>query len=331
MSLGIVLIGRNEGARLRACLASVAGVEARVIYVDSGSSDDSVAAARAAGAQVVELDPQNPFTAARARNAGFEALRAGRLPAIVQFLDGDCTLVPGWLEAGQARLAEAPDLGLVTGWREEIHPEASIYNALAEVEWHRPAGPITVCGGDMMVRARAFEAAGGFDPTVIAAEDDEFCLRLAKTGWRLERLPLRMSRHDADMTRFAQWWRRAERSGHGFAQVGALHPEHFRAERRRVWFYGLILPLVTLAGLAGWVWTHPAHTAWAALPLLGVAAYAASFLRTARGQHQGGLPWPDALHHAAYLTLSKFPNLLGMLRYHLRRARGRAMRIIEYK
>ena len=43
--LGIVIIGRNEGDRLIRCIASV-GDEALVIYVDSGSTDESVAAAR---------------------------------------------------------------------------------------------------------------------------------------------------------------------------------------------------------------------------------------------------------------------------------------------
>ncbi|MGL4321582.1 MAG: glycosyltransferase family 2 protein, partial [Paracoccaceae bacterium] len=51
-----VIIGRNEGARLVACLASVAPHVRRMVYVDSGSTDGSVAAATAAGAQVVALD-----------------------------------------------------------------------------------------------------------------------------------------------------------------------------------------------------------------------------------------------------------------------------------
>ncbi len=315
-----IVIGRNEGARLAACLASLKGRVAPLIYVDSGSDDDSCAIAKAAGAQVIRLDPARPFTAARARAEGFAAL-GNAPPDFVQFVDGDCSVEPGWIEAGAEALAADPGLGLVTGWRAERHPEASIYNALCDFEWHRPAGPITTCGGDMMVRARAYRAAGGFNPQVIAAEDDEFCLRLGKAGWRLLRLPRAMTRHDAAMTRFGQWWRRAVRSGHGFAQVGALHPEFFRPERRRVWFYGLLLPLVFLAGL---IWSG-----W--LALAAAAAYLASYLRTLRGLTRAGLPPRAAAHHALFLTLSKFPNLIGMLTYHLRRARHADMRIIEYK
>ena len=84
-----MLIGRNEGERLVRCLSSVAGQVGRFVYVDSGSTDGSVAAARAAGAEIVSLDPQQPFTAARARNAGLEALLASEPLDYVQFIDGD--------------------------------------------------------------------------------------------------------------------------------------------------------------------------------------------------------------------------------------------------
>ncbi len=318
--LAVIAIGRNEGARLARCLASLAGTE-KLIYVDSGSRDDSVSLARAAGAHVVELDPARPFTAARARSEGFEALERLGGAEYVFFVDGDCEVVAGFAEESVAALDADPALGLVTGWRAEIDPGASIYNALCDFEWHRPAGEIVTCGGDMVVRAEACRQAGGFDPQVIAAEDDEFCLRLGKAGWKLRRLPIPMTRHDAAMTRFSQWWRRAVRSGHGFAQVGALHPEFFRAERRRVWLYGLALPLALLAGL---LWSG-----WLALGVL--ALYGASYLRSAWGLWRAGLGGRMAAHQALFLSLSKFPNLIGMLTYYWRRARAMDMRIIEYK
>lgn len=316
-SLGAVVIGRNEGDRLKACLHSLVPVCDRVVYVDSGSRDDSVAFARGLGVTVVELDTTTPFTAARARNAGFQALIAAGDLDLVQFVDGDCTVQDGWLAAGTDALAADPTLGLVTGWRSEIHPGASVYNQMCQVEWRRPAGPITACGGDMMVRTTAFHQIGGFDPTVIAAEDDEFCLRLAKAGWKLVRLPVEMTRHDANMTRFGQWWQRAKRAGHGFAQLNQMHPPHFQREKLRVQVYGLVLPLILVLGLfiSGWI-------------VLAVAAvYALSWWKTWRGL----AGQPMAARQAALLTLAKIPNLLGMLTYHRRRRKGEDMRIIEYK
>lgn len=41
-SLGVVVIGRNEGERLKRCLASLLGNVDQIVYVDSGSTDGSV-------------------------------------------------------------------------------------------------------------------------------------------------------------------------------------------------------------------------------------------------------------------------------------------------
>jgi GT2 family glycosyltransferase len=319
----LILIGRNEGVRLVRCLASAKGQARRVVYVDSGSTDNSVAEAAKSGAEVVHLDTSVPFTAARARHEGFLHLQAnGGAAEIVQFIDGDCAIEPGWIAAGCEVLKANESLGMVTGWRSEIEPDASVFNAMADVEWHRPAGQILACGGDMMVRKAAYLAVGGFDATVIAAEDDELCCRLRKAGWAMERLPIAMTRHDAAMTEVSQWWRRAERTGHGFAQVGFLHPDYFQRERRRVVMWGLIAPLLALIGLFTSLW----------LTGLAFLAYVVSYIRTARGLIRNeGLMAKSALHQSVYLTFSKFPNLIGMVRFHLRRLRGRDMRIIEYK
>lgn len=320
---GVVVIGRNEGERFRACLSSLDGSEAQLVYVDSGSTDGSVAAARDAGAVVVELDMSLPFTAARARNAGFAAFgAAGMQPAFVQFLDGDCQLCPGWLEAARSALENSPELGVVTGWLSERYPEKSVYNAMCDHEWHGPVGEIDACGGLMMVRREAFSAVEGFNETVIAAEDDEFCIRLREAGWRIERIPREMALHDAGITRFSQWWKRMVRAGHAFAQVGEMHRGYFRRSRQRIWVYGAALPAAfVLSLLLGW------KPVLVAVPLI----YLVAWLRTARGLKRGGLSGRAARIHSAFLTMSKFAGLLGMLRYYTKRIRGGSMELIEYK
>jgi len=322
MNTTAIIIGRNEGKRLVACLASLKAQGVEMVYVDSGSWDNSVAETRKVGALVVELDNDLPFTAARARQAGFDALaQTGDLPEFVQFVDGDCIVVDGWIAAGEMALRGDVSLGLITGWRAELYPERSVYNALCDFEWHRPAGEIVACGGDMMVRSKAFVEAGGFDATVIAAEDDEFCVRLAKTGWKLRRLPQEMTRHDAAMLRFGQWWQRAVRTGHGFAQVGWMHPPYFRKEQLRGVIYGLLLPLLALWGLL--------ENGLVLFAVFGV--YVLNFNRTYFGLIREGLPFWEARRQTVFLTLSKLPNVMGMILFHWRRIRGRAMRIIEYK
>lgn len=316
-----VVIGRNEGTRLERCLATLGPQITHLVYVDSGSTDQSVELATQMGAHVVRLDTSTPFTAARARNAGFEALMDIADPEFVQFIDGDCGVEQGWIAAAQTMLASDPKLGLVTGWRSEIFPDRSVYNKICDWEWRRPAGKIAACGGDMMVRANAFDDAGGFDPRVIAAEDDEFCQRLAAAGWGLTRIPVEMTRHDADMTQFSQWWRRAERSGHGFAQVGDLHPGYFRNERIRVIVFGGLLPVLALFGLL---------VSWKLL-LLAALLYGASYARSVRGLERDGIERAVALRLAGLLSLSKLPNMIGFIRYYARKRLGRDMRLIEYK
>lgn len=117
-----VAIGRNEGARLIRCLDSlVAAGFRRIVYVDSGSDDGSQDAARQRGVTVVRLDVSQPFTAARARNAGVAALPGGaEAPDFVQFIDGDCELVPGWLPVAAAFLSAHPDAAIACGRRREI-------------------------------------------------------------------------------------------------------------------------------------------------------------------------------------------------------------------
>lgn len=319
--LGAVAIGRNEGDRLKACLHSLVGQCERVVYVDSGSNDDSVSYARSLGVKVVELDSDIPFTAARARNAGVDALLQDGPLELVQFVDGDCEVVAGWLQAGADALIRDPALGLVTGWRAEINPELSVYNAMCQVEWHRPAGPITVSGGDMMVRMTAFQQVGGFNAGLIAGEDPEFSIRLGKAGWKLERLPLAMTLHDANMMRFRQWWQRNLRSGHAYVQVAQIHPGQFSREVARIWIYGLILPVMFFLGL---LMLPP-------ISLAVLALYGLSWHRTARGLRHEGLGRGMAFKQAALLTLSKIPNLFGALLYYRRRLRQEDMQLIEYK
>ena len=123
------------------------------------------------------------------------------------------------------------------------------------------------------------------------------------------------------MTRFSAWWRRAVRSGHGFAQVGHLHPDYFVTERRRVLVYGGLLPALGIVALA----TMP----WAILVIL--ALYALSYVKAWRGLVRAGMGSAQAAHHSVFLTLSKLPNIIGMGVFHWRRMTGAAMKIIEYK
>jgi glycosyltransferase involved in cell wall biosynthesis len=312
-----IVIGRNEGERLIRCLRSLLPQVGQVIYVDSGSTDGSAIRATELGAQVVQLDMSRPFTAARARNAGLARLTEAEF---VQFVDGDCEVEPGWIATALTALAEDSQLAVVAGRRRERHPEASIYNRLCDAEWNTPVGPARAVGGDLLARRAALESVGGYDPGLIAGEEPEMCLRLARAGWSIRRLDAPMTLHDAAMTRLGQWSRRTRRAGHAFAEVSWRHrtgPEGFwQRETRRALIWAVALPLAILLGLLVTPW------AWALL-----LAYPLQVARMALRDPDPKDRWPRAF----YTMLGKFPEARGVLEFHLRRLLGRRSELIEYK
>lgn len=313
MSIAAIVIGRNEGARLIACLDALTGVTP-VVYVDSGSTDGSVAAARARGAQVVDLDMTLPFTAARARNAGVAALPEG--VALVQFVDGDCVLQDGWLAQAEAFLAAKPQVAVVCGRRREMYPQASVFNRLIDAEWDTPVGAVRACGGDALTRVDALRGVGGYNPALIAGEEPDLCVRLRHAGWQIWRLDAEMTAHDAQITHIGQWWKRTNRAGHAFAEGATLHgnpPErHWVVETRRALLWGVAGPLL-IAFLV---------VAFGPLGLLAPVAYP---LQVARLSRRGGWAW------AFFSVLGKFAEAQGALGFYWRRLRGGPKRLIEYK
>jgi len=319
--VGIVVIGRNEGERLVRCLESCRSQAPVIVYVDSGSSDSSVDAAGRLRATIVKLDTCRPFNAARARNEGFATLAArNRNVRFVQFIDGDCELDGNWLATAVQFLLRRNDVAVVCGRRRERHPEKSVYNALCDLEWDTPIGEAADCGGDSLVRADAFKAVGGFDARLIAGEEPELCARLRQAGWKIWRIEAEMTRHDAAMTRFGQWWKRAVRSGYGYAQGAGFSSTHrgiWKRELMRALLWGGVLPLVITTGAL----IHPVVLATALVYPVQVARIAI---------HRGAMEW-EAWIYALFMMLAKFAEAQGILKQLLQRLRGRAPTPIEYK
>lgn len=324
--IGVVIIGRNEGERLRACLESVVDHVPHVVYVDSGSTDDSIEMARSLGAAVVELDTGVPFTAARARNAGIEHLcEVNEELEFVQLVDGDCQLVDGWLDTAVAAMAQYPDAAVACGRRRERHPDASVYNRLCDMEWNTPIGEARACGGDALMRLRPLRQAGGFNDALIAGEEPELCYRLRQRGWTVRRIDCEMTLHDAAMVRLGQWWKRNARAGYAYAEGRSLHgqgPERYRVrEIRSIIEWAVILPLLALA-LAWFTWG-------ASLLLFGGYVYLWDRVRRQRLRH--GDSRLDAELYARYCVLGKFAQLAGACQFWRNRMLGRRGTLIEYK
>lgn len=315
--VGVVAIGRNEGARLARCLASLPASRLRTAYVDSGSTDGSPDLARDAGAQVISLDMTIPFSAARGRNAGWRWLAANS-PGIefIQFIDGDCEIEDGWLQTALAFLESNPAVAVVCGRRRERFPERSFYNQVCDEEWDTPIGPAAACGGDSLIRLSILNQIDGFDPALMAGEEPEMCSRIRALGHQVWRLDQPMTIHDAAMTRFRQWWLRAVRSGLGYAQAWqatARGSRLYATELRRALFWAGVVPLTAavLAGMLGPVFLLLAPAAWT--------------VQIARLSPRLGL------RKAALLTVGKAAELAGMAIWLKGRLFGGAQRVVDYK
>jgi GT2 family glycosyltransferase len=320
--IGVVVIGRNEGQRLIECLTSIRAVTGNIVYVDSASTDGSITVAKQIGATVVMLDMDRPFTAARARNEGALALKSAFPDSrFVQFVDGDCVLVPGWMEKAIAFLEQREDVAIVCGRRRERHPSDSIYNALCDLEWDTPVGEAAACGGDSLVRTKAFEEVGGFNPRIMAGEEPELCVRMRARGWKIWRLDTEMTLHDAAMNRFRQWWIRSIRSGYGFAEVSRLH----RASPFRIWgravpsalFWGALLPALIVVGSL----VHPLFLCAALIYPIQVCSIAI----------RRGIDQPRTWAYALLVVAGKFAQAKGIARFYWLWWRGRTAQLIEYK
>ncbi|MFO1425215.1 MAG: glycosyltransferase [Candidatus Competibacteraceae bacterium] len=326
--LSVVVIGRNEGERLVRCLESVRtmadpGGPVELIYVDSASTDGSPERAAALGARVITVRPERP-SAALGRNAGWRAARA----PLVLFLDGDTILHPRFVVDS---LPEFQDHGIAVVWghRRELHPDASWYNRVLDLDWIYPPGPSEFCGGDAIMRRDALIEVDGFDASLIAGEEPDLCRRLRARGYHILHVDRPMTGHDLAITRWRQYWRRAVRAGHAYAEVAArfrrTETPLWEREVRRNQIHGGILILSLPLGIGGALVGQPL------VPLLVLGSWLALAVRTAlRVGWKSRDPWTRLLY-GIHSHLQQIPILVGQLGYYRDRWRGRRRGLIEYK
>jgi len=324
--IGVVVIGRNEGERLRRSLISAVRSEHPVIYVDSDSSDSSCSLARELGVHVVELDPAQPLSAARARNAGAAALiELAQKCEFICFIDGDCELSSEWIAVAAQHLSTHKEIAAVAGRRRERSPQVSIWNRICDIEWNTSVGLIDATGGDFVIRTAAFNAVGGFNEAFVAGEEPELGLRLHREGWKIERLDAEMTIHDAEITRFSQWWQRCRRAGQAFLQGHFVHasgPEHFwRREALRPLIWAVLLPALVLT----------ASIFSSDLSLAIAALFPLQFARIAWRELRKGRSLFDAVIYSLACLVGHFAELSGQASYLLRRLNGHSPSLVEYK
>jgi glycosyltransferase involved in cell wall biosynthesis len=324
--VGAVVIARNEGERLLACLDTLRDEVACVVYADSASSDGSPELARERGAEVVALDPARPLNAARGRNAGLARLTELH-PELefVFFVDGDCRVAPGFLAAARAELERAPELGAVCGRRREIAPGASLYNRVVDGEWNTPVGETGTFGGDVLARVRAVREAGGYNESMNQGEDPELAFRVRRAGWRILRIEHDMTWHDVALLRLSAWRRRHQRGGYAFAHGAALHWRDAGRYNQRalasILAWGLVLPLLVLLELLS----------GSATALLLCGLYVVPWWRCRAHRLRRGATARDAALYATLITFGKIDEAIGVVRCAWALLSGREALTVEYK
>jgi glycosyltransferase involved in cell wall biosynthesis len=327
-AFSIVVIGRNEGQGLARCLESiqqVRGVTIReVIYVDSDSTDGSPELASRYGATVIKVHPERP-TAAIGRNAGWRRAAS----ELILFLDGDTVLHPDFPLAACYALSLDASIAVVSGHRREIHPEQSVYNRVSDLDWVSPTGFSEFCGGDALMRHKALLETGGFDEGLIAGEEPELCRRMRARGYRILHIDHPMTGHDLQILHWSQYWKRATRTGHAYAEVS----ERFRDSDDPLWtserngnlIRGGFWIVSFAAAIAAGFWYGPVSiTLWLALLLL-------LSLRSAWKARWKTRNTFTLLVYGIHSQLQQFPICVGQLKYELDKIRRKRSRLIEYK
>jgi glycosyltransferase involved in cell wall biosynthesis len=327
-TISIVVIGRNEGSRLAQCLESirqVPGVPIReIIYVDSASTDGSPELAARYGAIVIVVHPERP-TAAIGRNAGWRRAQSD----LVLFLDGDTVLHPDFpMEACNA-LSRNPSLAAVWGHRREIHPESSVYNRVLDLDWIYRPGFTEFCGGDVLMRRKALLQAEGFDESLIAGEEPELCRRMRGRGYQILHIDHPMTGHDLAVVHLSQYWRRATRAGHAYAEVS----ERFRGSNDPSWssermsnlirgsFWPISFVIAILSGIR-----------YGLIPIaLWLALLAVLSVRSAWKSRWKTRNKLTLLLYGIHSHLQQVPICVGQLQYELGKRWGRTKTLIEYK
>jgi glycosyltransferase involved in cell wall biosynthesis len=326
--LSVVVIGRNESARLAECLRSVGkvrGIEVKeIIYVDSASTDGSLELASQYGAVVISVRSERP-TAALGRNAGWRLAKSD----LVLFLDGDTVLHEDFPQAACDVISRDPSIAAVWGHRREIHPEASIFNRVLDLDWVYRPGFTEYCGGDVLMRRSALLETGGFDDALIAGEEPELCRRLRARGYAILHIDHPMTGHDLQITRWSQYWRRATRAGHAYAEVSGRYrgsdDPSWSSERRGNLIRGSLWPLsLVVAVLLSFCFGYLPFTLWSTIFFL------VSVRSAWKARWKETNPW-ILLLYGIHSHAQHAPILVGQLQYELDKRRGNTRKLIEYK
>lgn len=197
--LSIVIIGRNEEQFIERGIESTINVRSRIsdteiIFVDSASTDQSVALASRFPITILQLKPDWPLSVAAGRYTGYR-WSGGEY---IFFLDGDAEVDSNWLADAVRFLDDNPVYAGVAGVLDEeyITPAGVRTGGATNVfgqDLSRSVIDSKVLGGIALFRRSVLEEVGTVNPHLPTAEDHELCLRIRRAGWKVARIKGRMA------------------------------------------------------------------------------------------------------------------------------------------
>jgi hypothetical protein len=170
---------------------------------------------------------------------------------------------------------------------------------------------------------------------------------MREKGWKIYRIDAEMTVHDSAMLHFAQWWKRAVRSGYGAMDVSTrfrrgkqgLFVDQVR--RARKWALGWPLAVVATWALAIVAWSFATmggmrigREGVAIATLAAAIVFLAAPLQVIRSAIQArprAGSWRIAFAAGSLTLIGKWANYTGQRRYLEDRAAGRNTRLIDYK
>ncbi|HKW44791.1 MAG TPA: glycosyltransferase family 2 protein [Candidatus Eremiobacteraceae bacterium] len=239
-SVSVIVVSYNAADELEACLRSLAALPevkadpgfAQIIVSDNGSSDDSVARARAAYPAAVVIENGENFGFAKACNIGARSAVA----QVLFFFNPDARAMPGLLANAVAYLAVHPDVAMCgckvlnedgtaaescgefdTWWQAFLRSsalgdlpmfakQANGY-ALRQWDYASERDVDLVIGAAMFIRADVFTTLRGFDERYfLYHEEIDFAHRLRDAGLRLVYLPQCVAVHGGEKGGSKKTW-----------------------------------------------------------------------------------------------------------------------------
>ena len=246
MTISVIVPVKNDARRLSSCLAQISAnvqpAALEVLVADNGSNDGSDEVARRAGARVLSLPAEN---VSGLRNIAAREARGD----LLAFIDADNQVAPGWTTAAAEVFSD-----------QAVAAAGAVYTAPPKGTWvQRTYGSLRgrtvgrhearwLAAGNLVVRRSVFLNLGGFDTSLEACEDVDFCQRLRRAGWRLTADERMQSIHLGDPPTLAALFRGERWRGRGNMRVTLRGPV---AAADLVSLATPVLTLVALIALAG--------------------------------------------------------------------------------